>query len=136
LREIAGFSAANEALDDLNGSTLQRFSEALDDDLNVSAAWAAVFDWISQLNRRIAENSINPNDAAAALTTWAKMDSVLGVGAKSEAEVPADISALLAARQAARKEKNFKRADEIRAELQAKGWTIEDTPKGPKLKKI
>jgi cysteinyl-tRNA synthetase len=135
LREIAS-SAATEPLDSFNASTLQRFSEALDDDLNVSAAWAAVFEWVSELNRRIVAHTVSAKDAAAALTTWEKIDSVLGVGAKPEAEVPAEISALLEARQAARKEKNFKRSDEIRAELQAKGWTIEDTPKGPKLKKI
>jgi cysteinyl-tRNA synthetase len=50
--------------------------------------------------------------------------------------VPAELTALLEARQAARKAKDFKRADAIRDELKAKGWTIEDTPKGPKLKKI
>jgi len=88
------------------------------------------------LNRRIAENSLSAKDAATALTTWDKIDPVLGVGTKSEVEIPAEISALLDARQTARKEKNFKRSDEIRAELQAKGWTIEDTSKGPKLKKI
>ena len=43
---------------------------------------------------------------------------------------------LLEARQAARKAKDFKRADTIRDELKAKGWVIEDTPKGPKLKKL
>ena len=43
---------------------------------------------------------------------------------------------LLEARQAARKAKDFKRSDAIRDELKAKGWVIEDTPKGPKLKKI
>lgn len=138
LREIsqASAAAASSSLDAINASVLQRFGEALDDDLNVSAAWAVVFEWIGDINRRIAENSITAPDAAAALTTWAKIDSVLGVGTKSEAEIPAEISALLDARQAARKEKNFKRSDEIRAELQAKGWTIEDMAKGPKLKKI
>ena len=50
--------------------------------------------------------------------------------------MPAELTALLEARQAARKAKDFKRADAIRDELKAKGWTIEDTPKGPKLKKI
>ncbi|HTR41209.1 MAG TPA: cysteine--tRNA ligase [Pseudomonadales bacterium] len=122
--------------DELSNSTLQRFSDALDEDFNVSAAWGAVFDWVNKLNRRIADSSITAKDAAGALAVWAKMDTVLGVGTKSEVEIPAEISALLEARQAARKEKNFKRSDEIRAELQAKGWAIEDTPKGPKLKKI
>jgi len=79
---------------------------------------------------------MNANDAAAALTAWDKIDSVLGIGTKSEAEVPAEISSLLAARQAARQAKDFKKSDAIRDELKAKGWVIEDTPKGPKLKKI
>jgi cysteinyl-tRNA synthetase len=136
LREIAGSTQATEPPDELSATSLQRFSDALDEDLNVSAAWGAIFDWVNKLNRRIAENSLAVKDAASALAVWAKIDSVLGVGKKSEVEIPAEISALLEARQAARKEKNFKRSDEIRAELQAKGWTIEDTPKGPKLKKI
>jgi cysteinyl-tRNA synthetase len=138
LREIAGTTnlSTTVSLDDFNTSTLQSFNDALDDDLNVSAAWAVVFEWVSEMNRRIVANSLSASDAAAALATWEKMDSVLGVGTKSEVEIPAGISALLEARQAARKEKNFKRSDEIRAELQAKGWAIEDTSKGPKLKKI
>ena len=74
--------------------------------------------------------------AASALATWNKIDSVLGVGAKVEAEVPAEILALAAARTDAKKAKDFKRADAIREELKAKGWVIEDTAKGPKLKKI
>jgi cysteinyl-tRNA synthetase len=113
------------------------FSAALADDLNVSAAWAAVFDWVRETNTRIAENSLNAADATAALAAWEKVDSVLGVGAKREAEeIPAEITALLEARQAARQAKDFKRSDAIRDELKAKGWVIEDTPKGPKLKKI
>ena len=115
---------------------IANFSAALDDDLNISAAWAAVFDWVRDTNKRIAENSLSVDDAAANLAAWDKVDSVLGVGVKSEAEVPAEILALLEARQAARKAKDFKHADAIRDELKAKGWVIEDTPKGPKLKKI
>ena len=116
---------------------LAGFSAALSDDLNVSAAWGAVFKWVTETNKRIAENSLSAIDAAAALAAWAKVDSVLGVGAKLEAEeIPAEIQALLEARQAARQAKDFKKSDTIRDELKAKGWVIEDTPKGPKLKKI
>jgi cysteinyl-tRNA synthetase len=117
-------------------TTLQRFNDALDDDLNISAAWAAVFDGIREWNKRLAENSLSAHQAAHALTTWEKMDAVLGVGAPSETAIPPEIQALAEARQAARREKNFRRADELRHELKARGWTIEDTPKGPKLKKI
>jgi cysteinyl-tRNA synthetase len=113
-----------------------QFSTALDADLSISAAWAVVFDWIREMNKRIAENSLTAHDAAIALTSWDKIDSVLGIGAKSEMEIPAEILALLEARQAARKTKDFRLSDAIRGELKAKGWIIEDTPKGPKLKKI
>jgi cysteinyl-tRNA synthetase len=74
--------------------------------------------------------------AASALATWEKLDSVLGLGAKPPAEAPAELLALLEERQAARKAKNFARSDAIRDELKSKGWQIEDTPKGPKLKKL
>jgi cysteinyl-tRNA synthetase len=113
-----------------------RFTAALDDDLNISAAWAVVFDWVRDMNRRLAENSMSAADAATALTGWEKIDSVLGIGAKSGAEVPAEILALAEARMTAKRAKDFKCADAIRGELKAKGWLIEDTPKGPKLKKI
>jgi len=48
----------------------------------------------------------------------------------------AEINSLLEARQTARKAKDFKRSDAIRDELKAKGWVIEDSSKGPKLKKL
>ena len=115
---------------------MKNFTAALDDDLNISAAWAAVFEWVREMNRRIADHSLSPSEAASALTAWEKVDSVLGVGVKTGAEVPAEILALAEARAAAKKAKDFKRADAIRDELKAKGWVIEDTAKGPKLKKI
>jgi cysteinyl-tRNA synthetase len=117
-------------------SLLPSFTAALDEDLNISAAWGAVFEWIREVNRHFAEHSLSPTAAETALIEWNKIDSVLGIGTKSETEIPAEISALAEARAAAKKAKDFKRADEIRDELKSKGWTIEDTPKGPKLKKI
>jgi cysteinyl-tRNA synthetase len=95
-----------------------------------------VFDWVRDTNRRLAEDSLSSTEAVAALTGWNKIDSVLGIGAKSGADVPAEVLALAEARTAAKHAKDFKLADAIRDELKAKGWVIEDTPKGPKLKKI
>jgi cysteinyl-tRNA synthetase len=115
---------------------LAAFTAALDDDLNISAAWGAVFEWVREINRQLAENSLNSAAAGAALAAWGKIDSVLGIGAPAETEAPLEFVALLEARQAARKAKDFKRADAIRDELKARGWVIEDTSKGPKLKKI
>jgi cysteinyl-tRNA synthetase len=130
LRELAGSLSAKE-----DTALLSRFSEALDDDLNVARAWGVIFDWVRDTNRRLADKSLEQAGAASALATWDRLDSVLGVGAPLEIAVPAEINALLEARQAARKAKDFKRADALRDELKAKGWVIEDTPKGPKLKR-
>jgi cysteinyl-tRNA synthetase len=112
------------------------FASALDEDLNISAAWGHAFDWVRHINRQLSEGKMKPEEAAFALEEWNRIDSVLGIGAAAEAEAPVEIVALLEARQAARKTKDFKRSDAIRDELKAKGWAIEDTPKGPKLKKI
>ncbi len=130
LHELAADTRA-----DPDEGLLARFSGALKDDLNISAAWASVFDWVRDTNRKLADNTLSPAQAAAALAAWIKIDSVLGVGQPIETRVPEVLLQLLAARQAARKAKDFKRADEIRDQLQAEGWTIEDTAKGPKLKK-
>ena len=114
-----------------------QFSTALDADLCISAAWAVVFDWIREMNKRIAENSLSAQDAATALRSWDKIDSVLGVGLKKiETEIPVEISALVEVRTEAKKNRDFKKADAIRDELKAKGWVIDDTPKGIKLRKI
>ena len=115
---------------------LNNFGEALDNDLNISAGWAAVFEWVRALNKRLAENTLTQEAAAVALAAWDRVDSVLGVGAALELSIPHEITALLDARQAARTAKDFKRSDALRDELKAKGWVIEDTPKGPRLKAV
>ncbi len=123
---------ADEGAFDLVG----RFTEAMDEDLNVSAGWAVLFDWVKEMNRLLAANRLSSAAAASALAAWQKVDGVLGLGRKRGEEAPAEILALLEARQAARKAKDFKKSDAVRDELKAKGWAIEDTPKGPKLRKL
>jgi cysteinyl-tRNA synthetase len=131
LRELAGTAKATGD-SPLPGD----FTNALDDDLNISGAWGVIFDWVRDANRRVASNTLDAAAAATALAAWDKLDSVLGVGAVKEAAVPAEITALLEARQAARRAKDFSRADAIRDELKAKGWAIEDTPKGARAKRL
>jgi cysteinyl-tRNA synthetase len=138
LREIAVQNSSSSPQDTFKPELYPhgQFSVALDADLCISAAWAVVFDWIREMNKRIAENSLTAQDAATTLTSWDKIDSVLGIGTKSETEIPAEILALAEARVAAKKAKDFKRADQIRDELKSKGWIVEDSPKGFKLKKL
>jgi cysteinyl-tRNA synthetase len=133
LSKLRDLAANNQATAD--GNLIANFERELDEDLNVARAWGAIFDWVRETNGRIAESAMSALQAAAALAAWDRVDSVLGVGAPPENEIPPELNKLLEERQAARKAKDFKRADAIREGLKSKGWAIEDTPKGAKLKK-
>ncbi len=119
---------------------LNQFEEALADDLNISAAWASIFEWIRETNKRLAANQISNDEATVLFATWQKMNSVLGLHSRQEIDLSEKLDEalqkLIDARTEAKKARDFKRADAIRDELKAKGWVIEDTPKGIKLKKI
>ncbi len=136
LQEIAGDTSPNAG--DAAGveGLVGGFEAALDDDLNVSAALGVAFDFIRDTNKALAAGALKPDGAAAVLQAWQRLDTVLGLGVPQRADAPADIVALAGQRQAARKAKDFKRADQLRDELKVKGWVVEDTPKGPKLKQI
>jgi cysteinyl-tRNA synthetase len=107
----------------------ERFFGALADDFNTPAARAALFDWISEGNRRL--------DSGETLGRGVlqEMLSVLGLENLLEADEGADPEAerLLAEREAARAARDFATADTKRDELAARGWTVRDTPEGPKL---
>ena len=113
-----------------------QFVGAMNDDLNISAALSVMFDFIRSINKKIVDNLLQPSEARAILDEWHEIDKVLGFGLPSKSEVPADVQALFAKRQAARQSKDFKRADEIRAQLTSLGWTLEDTPQGPRAKRL
>ena len=131
LRAVAGDSTAGP-----DASLSDKFSAALDDDLNVSAAWGVVFNWVHDANRVLMENKLSPLQAAGALAAWQRIDLIFGIGQKTEAAAPPKVIELLEQRQAARKGRDFKRADAIRDELKALGWVIDDTPNGPRLKRL
>ena len=131
LRELAGSTTGVP-----EAKLVGDFTAALDHDLNVAAGWGTVFEWVRETNRLMAGGQFTASQAAAALAAWQKIDAVFGLGAKAEAGVPPELQALLDARQTARKGKDFKRSDAIRDELKARGWVIEDTPKGARLKRI
>jgi cysteinyl-tRNA synthetase len=132
LEELArGNQAAPES------SLVTRFTEVMDEDLNVSAAWGVVFEWVRETNRRIAGQDLNPAQAAAGLAAWEQIDKVMGLGRPSaQGEAPREVTALLEEREAARKAKDFQKADALRKKLKELGWVIEDTPKGARLKKV
>ena len=98
-----------------------KYEEAMDDDFNTADAIAAIFELVKFMNTNITEESTKAFDALVFAELSALMD-ILGINTERKAELlDADIEKLIEERQAARKEKNFARADEIRALLLEKG---------------
>ena len=114
---------------------VESFEKAMDDDFNTADAIAAVFELVKYINTTAGGDS--SREYLESLLKWlVSLTDVLGIIVEREEEIlDADIEALIAERQAARKERNFARADQIRDELLAKGIILEDTREGVKWKR-
>ncbi len=111
------------------------FIAAMDDDINTADAIAVIFELVRDLNSNLDATSSQPA-IIAGQNIFAELTTVLGLAVKEkETNLDEAVEDLIAQRQAARKAKDFKRADEIRDELLAKGIVLEDTREGVKWKK-
>ncbi len=112
------------------------FGAAFDDDLNVSAALAVVFDLVRDVNRRIELRSISSADAVAVIDAVRDLDLVLGVLAPVEPDLDDELRALLEQRAAARDARDWAAADRLRDELSARGVAVEDTRDGQRWRRL
>ena len=109
-----------------------KFVEAMDDDLNTADAISAVFELITAINTAVKDGATK-EFAQKALELLHELTAILGLlqqEVEEKVEIEPEIQALIDERQAARKAKNFARADEIRDILKAQGITLKDTPQG------
>ena len=110
----------------------QKFIEAMDDDLNTADAISAVFELVTAINTAVGPAATKAF-AKASMDVLMELASVLGLlqqDVEEEVEIEPEIQALIDERQAARKAKDYARADEIRDQLAAQGITLKDTPQG------
>jgi len=114
---------------------LGKFKTALDDDLNISPALAAVFDFVKEINVEREKNPLSETDARVVEDALKKFDSVLGVIYVAEEALDAEIGKLIEKRNEARKNKNFAESDRIRDQLLEMGIILEDTPSGTRWKR-
>ena len=110
----------------------QAFIKAMDDDLNTADGISAVFELVTEINTML-RGGTSKAYAKAALEIFNELTGVLGIIKAKETSIDADIEALVEERQQARKNKDFARADEIRDELKARGYTLKDTPQGVQI---
>lgn len=125
-------SAQPAALAPEMAALVEGFFTALDDDLNISGAMGQVFDLIRDTNRALDSGALDAAGAAAVHAAWQRMNSVLRFEADA-VEIPAEVTELLAQRQAARAAKNWAESDRIRDAIAALGWVVKDSKDGPKL---
>jgi cysteinyl-tRNA synthetase len=112
------------------------FKTALGEDLGIAQALAVIFDLVRDVNILCDADRLSKHDAEQILKLFKEFDQVLGCipFGDTAQEIPYDVLELLEKRETARKEKQWSRADECRDLILAKGYIIEDTKSGPKLK--
>jgi cysteinyl-tRNA synthetase len=113
-----------------------KFVEAMDDDMNTSAALGVLFDFIRSAYRAHDAAGLGGGDARAALEFVGEIDQVLGVVRKEEQAPDEAVLRLIEARQEARRRRDFAEADRIRALLQSRGIQVEDTRDGIRWKRV
>lgn len=134
LKAYAGGQSSGEA-DDIIGKAQAGFEASLDDDLNISGALGAVFDFVRDINRLRDEDKLSPEERDNALAAIEKFDTVLNFRIERE-EIDDDaIKKMIDERTEARKNKDFATADKIRDDLEAMGIVLEDTPQGVRYKR-
>ena len=141
LKRLEGAASARELTEEEKGRLeamkeyRKKFEEAMDDDLNTADAIAAVFELVKFANTEVKEGCSGAF-AAAVRQEIVSLCDILGlIAERKEETLDEEIETMIAERQAARKARDFARADAIRDELLAKGIILEDTREGVKWKR-
>jgi cysteinyl-tRNA synthetase len=139
LAALAAYTEAgpdDDTLDTLLSTTRSRFDAAMDDDLNVSAALASIFELVRETNRRIADRRLSTADAARITGTLRDLDAVLAILPDVAEDLPPGAAALLDARSAARTARDWAASDRLRDELAELGVAVEDTRDGQRWRRL
>jgi len=141
LKEIQEKEVEEDPSEDIKTSidgTEQKFTEALDDDLNISKALAALFEFIRTINAKLKEGALSATDATNAIKTIEHLNSVIGVVPQdwnTTDDIPDDIKEMAETRYQAKQKKDFTTADRLRDEITKRGFVIEDQKEGYRIKK-
>lgn len=114
----------------------REFTDAMEDDFNTADAIAAVFELVRRINIALTSPEVTKGDIKAYQDEFSALTNVLGLlYNKKDDEIPAEITALIEERKAARKAKDFAKADAIRGKITEMGYIVEETRQGTIVKK-
>jgi cysteinyl-tRNA synthetase len=128
-------TGSNAGLQSACKGALEKFEQAMDDDLNTAQALAVIFDLVREINSAMAEGQLFQGDRSVILQTMQRFQEVLQLQRDNEVELDARIQGLVEERNRARQARNFSLADRIRAQIYDLGYVIEDTKEGVRWKK-
>ena len=112
------------------------FVKAMEDDFNTADAIAAVFELVRRINTALASSDVTKGDIKAYQDEFTALTNVLGLlYNKKDDEIPAEITELIEERKAARKAKDFAKADAIRDKITEMGYIVEETRQGTVVRK-
>ena len=136
LGEVTEDGPASAEVESIVEKASAGFEAAMDDDLNTSAALASVFELVREINTLFDSRNLNSGDRETVLGFFIKVNKVFDVfNLEKEVLEDQDILELIEDRNSARKNKDFKRSDEIRDILQQKGIVLEDSKEGTRWKR-
>jgi len=137
LKDVKKNGEASAGTTEMINAMLSDFTETMDNDLNISGGLGVFFDFVTRVNTLIAEDKLTEKDAALLIDAINRLDSVFGfISFGEEEDVDAGrINALVEERIQAKKNKDFKRSDEIRDMLKDEGIILEDTKDGTRWKR-
>ena len=115
-----------------------KFYKELDDDFNTPNAFAILFGFISASNPLLEQNLISKKDATEIYKFFTELNDIFGIidFKKVNKTIPAEIKKLVKERELARQNKEWQKSDEIRAQIERKGFVVEDKKDGPIVKSI
>ncbi|TSC91045.1 MAG: cysteinyl-tRNA synthetase [Parcubacteria group bacterium Gr01-1014_2] len=122
-------------IDEIIKNVQMEFNAKMDDDFNTPEAVAALFNFIRIVNSFIDNQNLDRKSAEKAIGVLKEIDEVFGILPKKESGIPEKIFELVQNREKLRKEKAWLEADKVRDEVKSLGYSIEDTPYGPLVKK-
>jgi len=135
MREVQAKGKHNEGLSGVVKKSIEGWSDALNDDMNVPEALKEMFALVTEANKALDSGELDNHNKKEVLDAMEGFDKVLGVLGRKVEVIPEEVKSVAEEREKARRKKDFKRADELRKHIHQKGWIVEDKPDGYRLRK-
>ena len=132
MRDVNGEGEISGRINDFK----DKFEESMNDDFNTPEALSVLFDFIRDVNRMRDQGLVNKETGEKIIEQMFEFNRFLGIMKEDTEEISDEIKKLVEKREDARKNKDFETSDKIRDELKEKGYCVEDSPSGPRCKKI